>query len=214
MSKVLISCTTMGHPHKMAVFALLHLSKSLHQTNIIMPTHRPFENALSHIVNDFMAGDYEYWLHMDDDNPPIRDPLDLIALDKDVIGLPTPVWNYTGKPEDTRPIYHNAYDYVPKEDAYKEHLPRKGLQRVDAVGTGCLLIARRVFECGAMRNAPFMRTWNPDGTVEKGNDLAFCERARANGFEIWAHYDYPCDHFVELPLNEVIKAFSGMMADG
>lgn len=215
MSKVLVSCTTLGTIHKSVVFVLLELMRPRgHQVKIILPTHVPFENALSHVVNDFMAGDFDYWLHIDADNPPTQNPLDLIDLDKDIMGMPTPVWHFMDKEKGERPIYHNAYDYVRKADAYKEHLPREGLQRVDAVGTGCLLIARRVFECDAMRNAPFMRTWNPDGTVDKGNDLAFCERARANGFEIWAHYDYPCNHFVTLPLNEVTMAFNGLMVDG
>ena len=152
-----------------------------------------------------MEGDYNYWLSIDADNPPIDNPLDLVELDKDIIGLPTPVWHFTEKKKGERPIYWNAYDYVPEEDAYKEHLPRTGLQKVDAIGTGCFLIARRVFENPEMRKAPFERKLLEDGRVNKGNDISFCERARGQGFEIYSHYDYPCMHFNELELNEVIK---------
>jgi GT2 family glycosyltransferase len=81
------------------------------------------------------------------------------------------------------------------------------LQRVDAVGTGCFLVSRRVFLDERMQKGAFQRTFNEDGTVDKGNDLAFCERARACGFEIWAHYGYPCMHFNSLELNEVALAF-------
>lgn len=58
-----------------------------------------------------------------------------------------------------------------------------------------------------MQEGAFMRRWNKDGTMEKGNDIAFCERARTQGFEIYTHYDYPCDHFSELSMNEMVRAF-------
>ena len=83
------------------------------------------------------------------------------------------------------------------------------------------MVARRVFECPDMRKAPFERKLNPDGTVNKGNDISFCERARANAFNIWCHYDYPCQHFVNVELHETAGAFhslytsgEGVMADG
>jgi len=85
-----------------------------------------------------------------------------------------------------------------------------GLQEVDAIGTGCFIIARRVFEDHWMREAPFQRTYNKDGTVDRGNDIAFCERARKYGFKIYAHFDYPCFHFNELELNQVVSAFKNL----
>lgn len=154
-----------------------------------------------------MASDASFWLSIDADNPPTRNPLDLIELDKDIIGLPTPVWHYTGEIPGERPIYFNAYRNAVGEDGYKEWLPQDGLQRVDAIGTGCFIVARRVFENPEMRKAPFARKCNEDGTVDRGNDISFCERATAQGFEIWAHFDYPCMHFQELNLLEVIEAF-------
>jgi hypothetical protein len=176
---------------------------------VILPTHRPFENNLHHIVGDFMQGGEDYWLSIDADNPPLGNPLDLVGLDLDIVGLPTPVWHWQGRAGE-RPIYWNVYRYVPDKGAYVEWLPRRGLQEVDAVGTGCFLVARRVFENDAMRRGPFLRTTYDDGRVEKGNDIAFCERAKRQGFRVWAHFDYPCDHHVELSLNEVAAAFKGL----
>ena len=154
-----------------------------------------------------MDGGEDFWLSIDADNPPMQNPLDLISLDKDIVGLPTPVWHWTGGKPGERPIYWNVYDYVSDEGAYREHEPKTGLQRVDAIGTGCFLISRRVFDDPAMRVAPFERQLETDGRVLKGNDISFCERARRSGFGIYAHYDYPCMHFNELELTEVIKAF-------
>lgn len=175
------------------------------------PSHEPYENNQHHIVNTFMDGDAAFWLSIDSDNPPTNNPLDLVVLDKDIIGLPTPVWHYTGKPGE-RPVYWNAYDYVEESDAYREHPAKEGLQRVDAIGTGCFLVARRVFLHQGMRQAPFKRKTNPDGTVNKGNDISFCERARARGFEVWTHYGYPCRHYsANIELTQVESAIRGMV---
>jgi GT2 family glycosyltransferase len=136
--------------------------------------------------------------------------LDLIELDKDIIGCPTPVYHFTDKVKGERPWYENAYKYVPEEDAYLEWPNKVGLQKVDAIGTGCILMARRVFDEVDMRKGCFDRKRNPDGTVKKGNDISFCERARELGFGIWAHFDYKCQHFNELEMHEVIGAFHGV----
>ena len=171
----------------------------------VCPSHTPFENNLNHTVLQFLREGQDYWLSIDSDNPPMGNPLDLIELDKDIIALPTPVWknNRIG----AMPISWNAYDYHADKDTYRQHFPREGLQRVDAFGTGCFLIARRVFEDKRMQQGPFNRKWNLDGTQNKGNDLMFSERARSCGFEIYAHFDYPAMHFKELELNSVIREF-------
>lgn len=208
--KVLLSVPNTGWIHKHVLHAAVGMLRDKrHEVTLITPTHNPYENNLHHIVNDFMASDTDYWINMDADNPPMRNPLDLIAHEMDIIGLPTPVYHFTNKVPGERPIYHNAYDYV-GEEGYKEHLPKDGLQEVDAVGTGCFIVSRRVFENSEMRKAPFQRQYHEDGTVHKGNDISFCERAKAQGFRIFAHYDYPCRHFNELELNEVAGAFQGV----
>lgn len=209
--KVLVSFPNTGWLHKHVSRTRVRIGfDQRYKVTQIDPTHNPFENNLHHIIQDFIAGNYGYWLSIDSDNPPINNPLDLIELDRDIIGCPTPVWHYTGKPGE-RPIYWNAYDYVPDEDAYKEHPNKSGLQKVDAIGTGCFVIARRVFSDPVMLKAPFERKLHPDGRVDRGNDISFCERARAQGFEIYAHYDYPCMHFQELELTEVIQAIEGIV---
>lgn len=208
--KVLVSVPNEGVIHKHVCFATDRiLQDPRYKVTIIRPQHRPYENNLHHIVNEFMAGDYDFWLNIDSDNPPMRNPLDLVELDLDVIGLPTPVLHIIDGSGD-RPVYENAYIYVPEDDGYTEWPDKDGLQRVDATGTGCVLYNRRVFENSEMRKAPFQRMYNEDGTVERGNDIAFCERARAQGFLIWAHFHYRCMHFHNVELAEVTKAFITM----
>lgn len=207
MIKVLVSVPNTGWMHKHVAFALLRLQQDKRfNLTFILPTHTPFENNLHHIVKDFLKGDYDFWLSFDSDNPPLANPLDLVLLDKDIVGLPTPIWHFTEKLPGERPIYWNAYKKV--DGGYTEWPNKHGLQKVDAIGTGCFLIARRVFENMEMQKGAFTRKLNADGTVDKGNDISFCERATEQGFSIYAHYDYPCMHFKELELTEIIRAFN------
>ncbi len=211
MKKVLISFPNTSWLHKLVFITGIKLaSDRRYDCKIIVPTHTPYENNLHHIVNDFISGNYDYWLNIDADNPPTNNPLDLIELDKDIIGCPTPVYHFTDKVKGERPWYENAYKYVPEKEAYTEYPNKQGLQQVDAVGTGCILIARRVFDNRELRKGAFTRKLNPDGTVNKGNDISFCERATQQGFKIFAHYDYRCQHFNELELHEIIRAFHGV----
>lgn len=194
--------------HRDVFNSALQLKKDTrYETEIITPSNNPFENNLHHIRNHFLKSDCSYWLNIDSDNPPIGNPLDLVALDKDIIGLPTPVWHSTDK-KGERPIYWNAYKQ--KSDAYTEWPIKKGLQEVDAVGTGCVMFSKRLFENKEMQKGCFNRKLNADGTVHKGNDISFCERAKEQGFKIHAHFDYPCYHFNELELNEVVRAFKNL----
>lgn len=211
--RVLIACPNQMWLHKHVVFALLRLQQDQrHLTRIILPTHRPYINSLHKIINEMLAEDWEFLLSFDDDNPPKRNPLDLVELDLDIVGCPTPVWHCLGNGE--YPIYYNALDVKPGTDGYKPHEPTEGLQEVDVIGSGCLLVHRRVFE--GLRDAPrhdrwFFRTWNDKSEAEYSGDYSFCRRAKAAGFRVWAHYDYPCMHFNELELTEVQKAFHAVL---
>jgi hypothetical protein len=174
------------------------------------PCDRPYENTLNAIVRRMRDGAWDYWLSIDADNPPQRNPLDLVALDKDVIGLPTPVWHYRGGVRE-RPIYWNAYRYDPATDAYREWTEREGLQQVDAVGSGCLLVARRVLDHPGLQQGAFLREWHADGTVRLGADLAFCRRVLLAGFTVWCHFGYPCHHFAEVDLDLAARAIKGLV---
>lgn len=213
MKRILISIPNQHWIHKLVVHKVMFmLSDGRYKVSLTMPSHKPYVNNLHHIVKEFLEKGYDFWLNIDADNPPQNNPLDLVRLNKDIIGLPTPIWYYTGGNGSLgeRPVYWNVYDYVSSTDAYTEHNPKKGLQRVDAVGTGCLLIKREVFEDPVMQQGAFFRKWDKRGLMTKGNDIAFCERARNRGFEIYAHYDYPCGHVSELELDEVTQAFDHM----
>ncbi len=212
--KILVTVTTSPSNqtiHKTVVETLLKMRlDKRYDLTFLFPSKNPIENNLNNIVNTFMSGYFDFWLNIDSDNPPMKNPLDLVEYNKDIIGLPTPVFHFTGETKKERPVYWNIYDYVPEKDAYTEHQNKQGCHKVDAVGGGCNLISRRVFENPNMRKGAFNRQFYKDGTVHKGNDIMFCERANANGFEIYAHFDYPCKHFSNLELTEVVESFRNL----
>lgn len=211
---VLISVPNMSWVHKWVTTILLQivqeeLFKRKFRGHIILPTIKPLENCQHMIVMEILNQKYDYWINIDADNPPMKNPLDLILFDKSIIGCPTPVWYYDAKKHGDRPIYWTGYDSV--GDEYGEHKTKEGLQRVDAISGGCFCIARRVFEHPDMQNGCFARKVDSNGIVIKGNDISFSERAREAGFELYVHYGCPCRHFSEVELVEVSQAYQGVI---
>ena len=216
--KILISIPTMGRICKYVtqwlIATLLYENHLLRcHGEVIMPTDRPYEQNLHKIIYNLnVNGQYDFWINIDDDNPPVKNIIDLIFLDKDMIGCPTPVWKYEpGKAE--RPIMWNAYDYEQSQDAYREHECKEGLQQVDAVGTGCFILAQRCFSHHALRQGAFTRKLDKHGLVYKGNDISFCERLLAADFSIFAHFGYPCHHFNNIDLLDVASSIGEMFKD-
>lgn len=200
---ILVTVPNTHWVHKHVAHRLLLLqTDGRYPLTIQFPSHKPYENNLHHIVYDFRHGDWSFWLNIDSDNPPMNNPLDLVELNLDLIGLPTPVWHNSGEGE--FPIYLTGYDWDEKEKAYRQHPCHEGLQEVDGIGTGCFLMSKRVVN--RMSGPIFERTYDAHGRVELGNDMAFCRRAKEVGVKIYAHYDYQCRHFSEIELREAAEA--------
>lgn len=167
----------------------------------------PYENNLAQIRLTMLHREFDWWLNIDADNPPMKNPLELIEYDLPLTGLPTPVWVFTDTPKE-RPICWNAYKYLPDIDEYTEWNPKEGLQQVDAIGAGCFLARRDLME--VMDDQPFVRRYDKEGRAIKGADIAFCEKIRAKGLPIHAHFDYPCRHFHEIDLVDVSLGYQNM----
>ena len=202
--------------HKETALFLLRLQKEDKRYNLTidLPTYRPLANNQHHIIKELIAGNYDYWLSIDADVVPKKNPLDLIELDKDIIGLPTPFWrfkkdlkNYKDK---RHPIYWGVFTYDKKVDPFMIRVPQgTGLQEVDGIAGGCFIIARRVFDNELLRTRGWWRRLKDDGTIWMGNDLSFCYKAKKEGFKIWAHYDYPVRHFKETDLSIILEVYYG-----
>lgn len=194
--KVYIAILNQGTIRPELANLLIHITHDpRYQIKIIYPSERPITNNRNKIVRDFIYGDWDYLLMIDSDVVSHRSPLDLIELDKDVVGYPCPQWNEGN-------IYWLAMDQ--DDDGYKSIQPerRHGLQRVDAIGTGCILIKRQVLE---HVHAPFSDRLGEDGTLDLGEDFYFCQKAIEAGFEVWCDWRAPCSHFKELDLINVLE---------
>lgn len=196
-----------GWVHMSVAHMLVPMAKDTRvNAKFIFTCYKPYVYSLNKAAKTVVDEGYDFLLNIDDDNAPERNPFDLCFFDKDVIGLPTPIWIDHGV---GTPCYFNTVKYHPEKDGFTRVGPPKldqdALMKVDAVGSGAILVHRRVLE---KVKAPFMREWDEDGIPTRGCDFAFCMRVREAGFDVWAHYDYTCTHYKELNL---AKAAEGMM---
>ena len=102
------------------------------------------------------------------------DTLDrLLAADVDIVAA-----NYVQR---TMPMWWTAR----VEGQWVSSLGRTGLQCVDAVGCGVMLIRMAVFDMVA---APWFST-PYDGQTHIGEDVYFCRQATAAGVSVWIDHD-------------------------
>ena len=171
------------------------------EVSVLYSNQKPSENNRNFTSHLALEKGFDYFITIDHDVVPLKNPIDLVLLKLDVVGFAVPQWNMS---DPKFPIYLVGMDRVP--DGYKEHKNKEGLQEVDAVGTGCLVLSRKVVEAV---KAPFVRKWNEEGMAITGLDFYFCEKAKELGFKIYCHYDYLANHFKEIGLLEVLDFKNG-----
>ena len=157
------------------------------------------------IVNDFLKTNCKWLIMIDHDNPPLNNPLDLIEFNKDILCLPTMMWRGIDSPGGNTGVAFNVYKAVKGGWATFVYDGKNKLFKADRVGTGCILLKRRVLE--KMKDkAPFLSTVDPkSGMRVLGEDISFCDKARKEGFGIWGHWDYACSHYKEVDLLDVAQ---------
>lgn len=191
---VLIGVLNQGEIRTELAVRLLQINRQypgFGRVDITFSEHKPTDNNRNMLVRRMLDEGYDYLVMCDSDTVFQRNPLELIAYDPDVAGLATPIYNV--KRNAAHPIYWNVGDYNGENWNPLILTGDEGLVEVGAVGTGCIIVARRVFEHPDMQ-APFMRAWSEDGIVVRGSDFEFCQRARAAGFKIYVDTRYVADH--------------------
>lgn len=202
MAKLLVTVPNQGWIRKELAARLISLfSDTRHELHLWFPEYVPLENGLQHVWNRLRESDFDWWLNLDDDTVPLKNPLDLVDLDLDLIGFPYPILRDL---EGQRTLHWSAYIYDPGELGYYPAQPKKSVQEVSAVGGGAILVAKRVWMSRRLVSGVWERERAQDGTVRRGNDLSFCCRVRAAGWRIWTHWDYPCAHVKEVDLCQII----------
>ena len=143
------------------------------------------------IVKRFLHGSCEALLMVDDDIMPNGDVMQLLDVDADIVAAP---YLFYRAPEMKIPApcvfrKNPAGRYAILSDPFSQ----TGIQPVAAVGTGCMLVHRRVFEHPDLK-PPFTLVCDEDGCMVRTEDVEFCDRATRAGFTIKAHWDLPCEH--------------------
>lgn len=155
------------------------------------------------IVRDFLATKADALVMCDDDVIPPPGFIDiLVNTPYDIVAAPTPIMKVP-----KHGAFLNVFNVDPDGKIMTIENPTEGHIACDAVGSGCILIHRRVLEHPHM-SRPFDQQIDKHGIILVGQDLEFCRRARAAGFSIGANYDLSNDHYVSVHVNAVAMAYA------
>ncbi len=205
--------TTGQHPKKRGLNAILAVPTRGYVWHETAKALEPFNpqyvrekisaaNVRNKIVKDFLKTEADVLVMCDDDVIPHGDFLEILAkCPYDIVAAGVPVAKMPA-----HEVFINAFD-VDEEGAFRTtELPMDGHKACDAVGTGLILIHRKVFEDPTMK-MPFNQQLDDDGLILVGQDLQFCRRAREAGYTIGVSMDALCDHFVWLHANAITRAY-------
>lgn len=163
----------------------------LHLENPSISWGIPITQNRNRIVQRFLETDADFLLMFDDDVIPFFNPAEAVSFNKDVVGLPTRrrsgqrlEWVVYQK----HPTLENRYAAIDLDKVRGD----ADLLKVDGIGTGALLIKRKVLETV---KAPFMDIFDEEtGLRILGQDLNFCQKVIKAGFEVFACPKMICEH--------------------
>lgn len=189
MNKVLLAIPTLGTIHYRLLQHIVRACKNDYVELYVscMVGNEANRNA---ITRYFLEGDYTHLLMIDSDQEPTGDILGLLKHDKDVITMPS-IINMNG-------LLWNVYDRG--DSGYTVNARSKrgsGIEKVYAVGTGCILIKRRVLE---LIENPFVPLRDKDDRRLVTQDICFSIRCQDKGFDIWTDWEHPLRHYKEIDL--------------
>jgi len=161
----------------------------------------PISSNRCKIVKRFLETDCDYLLMIDDDVVPFHNPCELIQADVDIVAQPalvrssgqTVVW--TAYIPHANGDGYSAVDLNSIDDMFD-------ILEVAVVGTGCILIKRKVLEDPKVKPY-FHPEFDEDGILKYGTDFAFCRRATNAGYKVYTTVHRRCEHFKSTGLNDV-----------
>lgn len=208
-ANTLIAIPVIGGMHPILVSRLLLWVNRLPAERIhfyfpykVAPVDRARNQAVRFFLNTSPGGKpLTHLLFIDSDTIPPVDAIDrLFATDKDIVSALTPIVTYA---EDGTPqTYDNCFVARETDEAGKfirTHVAQRhtGLKEVFRCGASCILIKREVFE---KLDTPHYRFVPNETNTEhvRSEDIDFCDRVRALGFQIYADTDVICQHSKEV----------------
>lgn len=179
--------------------ALLHelQYQGKYDVSISYPNEKPIANNRNKIVQEFLLQkDFDYLMMIDSDIIPPDNILNLIDFQKDIISPICFIYQQNviaplllkRNPEGTFGVA-----------GFKGY---EGLVELDAVGTGCIILSRKVLEDVS---APFLDIFDEHGVRKYGLDISFCQKAKAKGYKVYCHLDYIAEHYVRMGLARIYQ---------
>lgn len=156
---------------------------------------RPIEVNRNILANKFLETDCTHLLMIDSDVSALPNLIPKwLNYNKDIIGGYIPIWNK----ELQHPRFF-AYHIINGQAVPID--PILGFQKCDIVGTGCIMIKRKVIE--TIPNPRFRQILDKNGGFKMGEDQYFVGLASNAGFEIYVD-PTPMDQRTEVNLTETI----------
>lgn len=158
--------------------------------------------ARNGIVEDFLDSGCDVMWSLDSDIVPPRHVLDLLTMHGDkwqAAGAPYPI--FMAQPgESQRQIVVTAYKSIdPHPETKKPRLapcavPFEGVDFVDGLATGCLLLKREVFE--KLEKPYFEFKYDPVTRAPiEGEDIGFCLKLHRLGIKFFTDFGMVCKHY-------------------
>jgi hypothetical protein len=170
----------------------LHQLEHPPKTSIDFGLFTDIPSARNTLVKRALENEAEWVLFVDDDQVFAPGMLtNLLAHEKPIVGA-----LYLQRAGAHHPIaFSHRYENGLYEQINLRELPGEGLLKVQAVGTGGILIRTEVFR--AISDQP---DWFEHGTSENGwyasEDIVFCEKAQQSGYEIYVDLGTPIGHML------------------
>ena len=180
-TRVCISTPTKGEMRAEVVTWLLQTFVGMAPNVEWLPVidSRPLDHLRNLQVRSFLAGRCSHLFFLDSHCVPRP------ATVQRLLAHELPIVQAPGLQKIGNEVGVMAVDQTP--EGYIQHRPMEGLQQVDAVGTAGLLVRRDVFE-----NIPppwFRFEYSDEGLLTRGEDFAFCDKAKRHGHEIWSDFE-------------------------
>lgn len=182
---------------------MVRLLEWSHQSIPVMINFKPFTAPIDHcrniIVKKFLATDCTHLMMIDDDIVPPADSLErMLFHDKDIIGAPCPVIF----PDKNHKLKIGYNVYMRGKNGLERQICTNSadLQAVTAIGTGQIMIKRKVLES---IKAPFMTEYDNEGIKYRGEDISFCKKAKKLQYKIYCDFKLKCKHIKQCNLLEL-----------
>ena len=179
--------------------------------------YRPVAYMRNAICRDFLESGCERLWFLDSDIIPPPDAFALLDVEDDIVAGAVPGYKPAA---DGNGLVVNLLAYERSNGTHDSIALPEEARHVDAAGTGCMLIHRRVLEDDRMRlcvdgpedgrpdnwaPAIFRMVTEPWGAVKMTADLNFCQRARECGYTITLWPDQLFGQYETLDLRDVLS---------